>query len=150
MLFLSIRTAFRYFPALLTLLMFGCSANQSSRNGDTTRATAAVSSKKEDFGLFFKKFQSDSVFQLSRVSFPLKAEAKSDDGDSTRLVDKKDWTYTSIISGKIDRGIIHKKKLSANGYLVQCQVSDTGIELDYHFINKDGKWQLKYVEDYSD
>ena len=148
------------FVILLLLLVFICSYNSenndSKGNANKKDSSFNVKSKSgkgqdpptENFDDFFRKFEADSVFQLARVSFPLKVIYKSDDGDSIRILKKNNWKY---ISFRGEKHIVISKKLIRNKQVnVNLSVEDTGISVNHFFTNNNGKWQLISVEDESD
>jgi hypothetical protein len=111
-----------------------------------------VDSEGEDFDSFFKKFQVDSVFQKSRIDFPLKFTISGDDGESDliRFVPKKDLKFFGLFIANQDKGVKKKLQVSPNKVKIQFQIQDTGFEKDFNFENNNAKWRLVSVVDNSD
>jgi hypothetical protein len=106
----------------------------------------------ENFDAFLKKFETDPVFQLSRIKFPLKLTTLGEEGsdDQTKFIAKKDWKYANHKSQKGEKWIYIKTILSKNETEIQFMVQDTGVSIHYFFINTGGKWWLTFVKDESD
>ncbi|MDB4920832.1 hypothetical protein [Mucilaginibacter sp.] len=143
---------------LLLICLFLSNCNSNKKASETAGKSTLVSKKKvnyydsltENFDSFFKKFQSDSVFQLTRVKFPFKITNESEEGDSTWFVRKSNWKYTSYGIGKAADEIIKKKKIKEGLINIELTIEDTGVLVNHYFINKDGKWWLAYMVDDSD
>jgi len=98
----------------------------------------------EDFNEFFKKFNSDAKFQVSRVIFPLKYKANNDDFELTDYTMTKEKYKTLNLDRKSDdkhlkRTLVVKK----NKVTLQERGIDNGIYIDYIFELKDNNWFLK-------
>jgi hypothetical protein len=141
---------------LICLFLLNCNSNKKS--SETTGKSPLVSKKKvsyhdsltENFDSFFKKFSSDSVFQLTRVKFPLKITSESEDGDSTCFLNKSDWRYASFGNRRDTDEIIQTKKVNKELINVQLTVKETGIFVNHYFTIEHGKWRLGYIVDDSD
>lgn len=123
--------------------------------------TTRLSSKDSDSFLpFLVKFMTDSIFQVSRVRFPIKLKAYSEsdeefaDNDTTLELSESNWRNISINDGlrhltnftnswntDIKEGI--QKKIYLSGV-------DNGIYVNYYFEKDNGKWFLVNLEDFSD
>tara|TARA_B100001105_G_C22284724_1_gene396855 strand:- start:430 stop:897 length:468 start_codon:yes stop_codon:yes gene_type:complete len=110
-----------------------------------------------DFDVFFKKFQSDSIFQRQHVKFPLKNTYLNSDGDYEVL--RKDITVLNYRfldftkdeeAAKAENGAftinIEKEKDSV---FYQARGIDNGIHEDIKFAFIDGCWYLVAIEDSS-
>ena len=111
------------------------------------------SSSVEKFEIFFKKFSSDPKFQISRVKFPLEIydyEVGDDGPDTdtleTSTLEKNQWEFSKLYSKKFLKNI---KKLDSNNYMVEIQVYDTGIFVEYYFTMENNKWFLIKIVDRS-
>jgi len=129
-----------------------CSSSTAKKDSLPAVKNVPVTSndKGEDFDTFFKKFKLDSVFQVSRIKFPLKLTISSDDGDTTRFIPKSSWKYISFTASKKEKGIIKKIHVKADEVNVQYTIEDSGIEVEHFFFNVNGKWWLTFAKDESD
>lgn len=102
-----------------------------------------LSELNEDFDEFLIKFDNDSIFQFSRIKFPLKIEnfTNINYDFETLSVDEKEWDFHK---GEITvRKIIIEREIINKTYIkLHTQVSDTDIYVIYCFENFDGKWYL--------
>ncbi|MFD2940393.1 DUF4348 domain-containing protein [Flavobacterium notoginsengisoli] len=98
----------------------------------------------EDFNDFFKKFNSDSKFQVSRVLFPLKYQMNNDDFELADYTISKDKYKVLKLNNKADEKYL-KRIISINKQKATLQQRglDNGIYIDYIFELKDNKWFLK-------
>ncbi|MES2062810.1 MAG: DUF4348 domain-containing protein [Bacteroidota bacterium] len=135
--------------AIATLL--SCSNNSSKPAANEKVDSLKSSSVKEpaDFNTFFKKFKTDSVYQVSHVKFPLSIiMARDEEGDSVSYIEKNKWRN---ITFKKDKNDIYKQsQLSKTEVTIQHMVEDTGISSFFNFLYSNGKWQLIAFRDQSD
>jgi hypothetical protein len=113
--------------------------------------------KTEDFKTFLDKFKTDSIFQHSRISFPLTYESIGDLDESENIVNKidsKDWRYLSLkydesfATREID-AYTEKFVLEKNLARLLYQGVDNGINVEFIFELKNNKWYLKRWNDFS-
>lgn len=146
---------------LLILLTCSCNNNAKSKieisesSKETTCLTVEVN-EKEDFDVFFSKFQQDSIFQINRIEFPIKYhiyESGSYIDDSENVIDlqnreviinKNEWNYQNI-----DEYIKIISKISENEYHIELQIEDTGVSVNYVFKIKNNEWFLVEIVDES-
>ncbi|MDQ6530562.1 DUF4348 domain-containing protein [Flavobacterium sp. LHD-85] len=114
--------------------------------------TLAQASKaaSEDFNDFFKKFNADPKFQVSRVIFPLKYKANNDDFELIDYTMTKEKYKVLHLNNKADEKYL-KRTLSVkkNKATLEQRGLDNGIYIDYIFELKDNKWFLKTFVDQS-
>lgn len=114
--------------------------------------TLAQTSKgaSEDFNEFFKKFNADPKFQVSRVIFPLKYKANNEDFELIDYTMTKEKYKVLHLNNKADEKYL-KRTLSVkkNKATLQHRGLDNGIYIDYIFELKDNKWFLKTLVDQS-
>lgn len=112
----------------------------------------------ENFEAFLHKFSQDSIFQISRVKFPLKVkeidlesmaeldENRSEFKDRTILKSdytKLDFTYPKdALTRELDR-YTQKTTIKNNRAVVEIRGVDNGIYSDFYFEKIDGKWFLQ-------
>src|SRR5438093_7631278 len=97
MLFQSIKKFGLLCGAVLPLLL-ACNNNKGAKGSLSAKATAkfnAIDTASESFDIFFNRFSTDSVFQISRIAFPLKLTIIGGEGesDTTKFMEKKDWLF---------------------------------------------------------
>ena len=146
----------------LGLLLFSC----DKREDKTTEVLAPEKHFKDaynegrcdtDFDIFFKKFQSDSIFQRQHVKFPLKNTYLNSDGDYEVL--RKDITILNYRfldftkdeeAAKAENGAftIHIEK-QKDSVFYRTRGIDNGIHADIKFAFIDGCWHLVAIEDSS-
>lgn len=100
------------------------------------------------FEVFFKRFNTDSVFQIDHVDFPLRAKIVDEEIDTTIYIPKSKWQYVSLLNNKTD--IVKKVKVSESEITIIHMVEDTGLHVSYHFTRKNDDWLLVSVVDESD
>jgi Domain of unknown function (DUF4348) len=103
----------------------------------------------ENFEVFFDKFGSDSIFQSSRIKFPLPVETYDIDSEkfdkSTITADK--WEFFNI--KKLDKKYTFKTIKEKDQNIVRAQMEDTGVSVDYIFQKQqENRWMLvKIIDD---
>jgi len=110
----------------------------------TSKATS------EDFNEFFKKFNSDSKFQISRVIFPLKYKANNEDFELLDYTMTKEKYKVLHLNNKADEKYLKRTLLvKKSKATLEERGLDNGIYIDYIFELKDNKWFLKTFDDQS-
>ena len=109
----------------------------------------------ENFGVFIEKFSRDSLFQISRVNFPLNVKELDDDYESVeKKIYKKEYrkldlryneTFAKRDLSKYKKRIILEK----NKAIIEISGIDNGIMTDIYFEKKNGKWNLISWDDSS-
>ena len=140
----------------ITILLF-CTVSLSCNlnSGGANPASAPKPSRKiadENFDAFFTRFKTDSVFQKSRIRFPLKIKFTAGEGDtdSTDLVPEGELPYIDTFAANGAKGIITKTISGTEKVNVKFQLADTGVEENFIFVKKDGQWSLVLIVDNSD
>lgn len=130
---------------LFCLFLFACT-------GINNTAPKEKPALNEPFDPFFKKFESDSIFQKSRVKFPLKLIVTGDEGDkdSIKYIPQADWKFENLLVNQQEKSIVKKYRISDNEMRIQFQMEDTGIQTERFFKRKNGAWWLVLVKDESD
>lgn len=110
----------------------------------TSKATS------EDFNEFFKKFNSDPKFQITRVIFPLKYKANNEDFELSDYTMTKEKYKVLHLNNKADERYLKRTLLiKKNKATLEERGLDNGIYIDYIFELKDNKWFLKTFDDQS-
>lgn len=152
---------------LISILIISCkneNIKTNSKKVEKTKIDYIKSDKPqskvidENFEDFLKDFSRDSLFQISRVKFPLKVkeidletmteidENKSEFKEITILKSnytKLDFNYPKdALTRELDR-YNQKNILKNNLMTVEIRGIDNGICSDFYFEKIDGKWFLK-------
>jgi len=100
----------------------------------------------ENFDNFYQRFHKDSLFQISRVKFPLKGQQVRMTGASNWK--KENWLMIKAKAGEIDRTLYNVKTLKKDdSYFegIYCKNCVFTFEMEYKLIN--GKWFLVYLKE---
>lgn len=132
----------KYAPTILLLCALCLSCNSNSRGVNS--APAHKSSQKnadESFDAFFTRFKTDSVFQKSRIRFPLKIKLTAGEGDidSTNLIPAGRLPYINLFTANGTKGIVKKTVLGQAKVDIRFQLQDTGFEESFTFVKKNGQ-----------
>lgn len=104
----------------------------------------------ENFNEFILKFNKDSIFQISRIDFPLKVK-ESDFEKEYRLSEiiiqkanyqKMDFTYLESYKKQEYDKFEQDIKIEKNSAVIKIRGIDNGIFADYIFEKRNGKWYL--------
>lgn len=101
----------------------------------------------EEFYNFDKRFHSDSILQMSRITFPLKGNIV--DGFEKKNWSEKEWQILKhSVTEKIEEKDF-KKQTSFSDSLVteRIWIENSGFSFERHFKKINGKWFLVYCED---
>lgn len=151
---------------ILTLALISCSNlnNKNLESGQEISKTILIDSIKKNesvtfntpsnldlkFETFIKHFSKDSIFQVSRIDFPLKVRESDPDKDydlSERIIQKTefkimDFTYDKSKSNKQFDRYEQNIKVLENKAVIEIRGIDNGILADYYFEKKNGIWKL--------
>jgi hypothetical protein len=109
----------------------------------------------EDFQLFFDKFMQDSIFQLSRIDFPLTYIVEEFDNKlelDTLTLEKEDWEYQSFyLYIAKERSQIYDNfqgQLRANNERMVhwFATGEKKSSANYYFKGIEGIWMLEKIE----
>ncbi len=106
----------------------------------------ASTKKAENFDNFYVRFHKDSLFQVSRVQFPLKGKKENLKGSSSWTKEK--WMMIKATSNEVDRNEFNVKTVkNADSYFegIYCKNCGFSFEMEYRLIN--GKWYLVYLQE---
>jgi hypothetical protein len=111
----------------------------------------------EVFEKFLYKFANDSIFQLSRVEFPLKYFFTNNDTfeDDSTFIMKKDYKFDRLQYSNLDctdaYSLIYDNfdcKFGDTNERVFRWVGFTDMDMRYYFKRKQGKWYLIKIENW--
>ena len=109
----------------------------------------------ENFNVFIEKFSSDSLFQISRVNFPLKVKELDDDYESVeKKINKNEYRkldlrYNDSFAKRDLSKYTQNIKLEKNKAIIEIRGIDNGIMTDIYFEKHNGKWNLISWDDSS-
>ena len=105
-----------------------------------------ISNRVENFDAFYDKFHKDTVFQLSRINFPI--EGFKVDHEGEKSWDKSNWNYLSIKVYDVDKDTfkVYYKKTSKQ-FIQKSWIENSGFLSEYRFKPINGKWFLVYALD---
>lgn len=141
---------------LLILVIINCKKNaELIEKTDASKAKKEISIKEtpkdidENFNTFLEVFSKDSLFQISRVKYPLiqKEWIDPEKGTVEKLIPKNtyeilDFTYPKdALTREFDR-YTQKGKTNKNKTVIEIRGVDNGIYSDYFFEKLNGKWML--------
>lgn len=104
----------------------------------------------DNFNIFLKYFSKDSIFQISRVNFPLKVkELDSDENFETieKNIDISEYkkinlNYSNENLTKETDKYSQNIKIGTDKAVIEIRGIDNGIHTDIVFEKKKGKWKL--------
>lgn len=106
-------------------------------------------SNNETFESFIEKFSLDSLFQESRIVFPLKKKYLKENLTAVeKLVVEKDW-WRVVLEATDDYSMRYFEKEKENQGFVEFTGIENGINITYVFELKNGEWFLVKIEDLS-
>ncbi|SEN20447.1 protein of unknown function [Mucilaginibacter gossypiicola] len=134
-----------------TALILFCSLKTPVKQLNQEIDNNITQSGSEDFNLFFKKFNADAAFQISRVKFPFKVIELPDTEEEKALVHivpMQKWKQINLLPGGTI--LMEKHWVNKTTVKVQLMVEDTGVLVFHYFKCLNGKWWLDHAEDASD
>lgn len=144
-----------FFINILTCSIFVAACNQKNTTleGNNKKAnvqeTHIPANVDDDFSVFLSTFSRDSVFQLSRVQFPLMTREWIDPetGMVKKFIGKSDYitldfTYPEDAMTKEYDRYTQKINIKGNKCVVEIRGVDNGIYTDFFFEKLNGKWNL--------
>jgi hypothetical protein len=112
----------------------------------------ASDSVDNSFKIFIKAFSQDSVFQISRIDFPLNCDYMTDDEDGTMLnkkIEQKEWQIINLDEPDEYGLLIEIGKEFNKQVEVKVNGIDNGIAVNYYFKKISEKWYLVKIIDQS-
>ena len=98
---------------------------------------------------FIEKFSLDSLFQESRVVFPLKKKFLNENLKLVeKLVEAVDW-WRVILEATDDYSMRYFENKKGSQGIVELRGKENGISITYIFELKRGEWYLVGMEDLS-
>ena len=117
-------------------------------SGPSTGESKIPTNIDDDFNIFLSYFNKDSIFQISRIVFPLKVQELELE-DPSEMTDKvyykKDHKNLDFTPKKFETNIDNYTqhiRLEKNKSTIEIRGIDNGIIMDFFFEKRDGKWML--------
>ena len=114
-------------------------------------ATSCFQTQSEDFSTFWKSYTSDLSFQKQRTNFPLPYSYYDFDSDEEAMITEKiqenEWVFQNFQSDEESRVEIEQNN---DNYEVWRRGNENGIAVVFIFSQREGRWYLTEVYDYSD
>jgi len=126
----------------IIVVCFSCAMPKETQNRDI----GTEMQQAEDFDEFYRKFHSDSIFQMSRIQFPLKGSNR--DGFDESKWKKSTWEMHKVGVQEVDTTIFKIEiKKTDSLYTERIYVDQAGFDMTRTFELLDSKWYLTiYVE----
>jgi len=137
----------------LLVSLFSCqNQTDNSINKEVVNSIQKEEVEETDFDKFFKKYHSDSVFQVNHTQFPLKCVHIELEEITTTFIQKNDWKFNNFEDNKTsehDHYEYIKEIGNDNLVLYEMRGIDNGILVIYKFTFNNQKWMLEEMEDAS-
>ena len=126
----------------LISLFMSCQTRDTPEGGSNEKKVK----ERERFDVFYKEFHKDSLFQISRIKFPLPG-INTDDmevEDTTYFWKKEEWSMHHMVDTTL-----FFKKTSISDSIVEEEITseDPGVYIKRKFQYTQGKWYLVLYED---
>ena len=106
------------------------------------------------FETFIQYFSQDSIFQVSRIDFPLKVKASDGKEETETIINKSDFRKLTFGDQSAKTREFDKYeytfKVNGNKAIIEIRGIDNGICIDIYFEKRNGKWRLVSWLDSSD
>jgi len=129
---------------LLTCFIAVLSLAGCNPKGGTTNTTSTDSI--ENFDKFYDQFHKDSIFQMTRIQFPLAGGIS--DGQGEEKWTKKNWIPLKMKITEVDTTEYKTSSYKTDSlYSEKIWLNNSGFWQEYTFKLIDKKWFLVYAED---
>ncbi|TAF09524.1 MAG: DUF4348 domain-containing protein [Flavobacteriia bacterium] len=132
-----------YFKTLIiaiTLFLYNCDKRELNTISKVDTEEILI----EDFDEFYDKFHKDSIFQMSRINFPL--DGIKVDSDVEKKWSKMNWTVLKTKIYEVDTTEFKIQYKKANDSFYQkFWIENSGFWGEYKFRLIGNKWYLVYA-----
>lgn len=149
------KTIIKLFPLMLffvflSLLIINCKTTRVKINKEASIANESKTRLKvnfdEDFDKFYARFHSDSIFQMSRIVFPL--NGIHIDGFEETKWDKKNWILIKTKYYDVDTTQFKVKyNKTSKTFTQKAWIENSGFSSECRFEIISKKWYLVYFLD---
>lgn len=141
----------------IVIAMYGCGETKKEKASESIeKAPETKEITREEFDTFFKRFSEDSVFQLSRVDFPISYYSVDIEDNKEEYVYSKDefwyidFTEDSEAATRSEDAYEPVIERGDSKTLYIRKGIDNGIRIEYYFeMNDKGEWYLVEIIDNS-
>nr|WP_294779386.1 hypothetical protein [uncultured Flavobacterium sp.] len=132
---------------LISLTFLSCNNKEVQKEPALNSIKKAEVSNKENFEEFNKKFHSDSLFQVSRIDFPI--EGKHVYGFEQYSWSRKNWQFQAVpVAEKSEIGEYQHSLIKTDTLITErFWIPDSGFEVERQFKLIKNKWFLIYYND---
>jgi len=129
-----------------SLYMFACNSNSPKTEANETVQAEVPESLPESFEDFSIRFYNDSMFQISRIEFPLAGEIVEEDLNIAPI-EPKDWVMLKVPTSEIDTNE-YKVEITRDSIDIseRIYIEDSGVDIELKFKRIDSKWYLIYYK----
>lgn len=136
------------FIGLLTLVSCTQALKESTINKESEKTETSHESLKttteaaEDYATFYSRFHSDSLFQMSRIKFPIDGYFSNGAGDEVNWT-PSNWIIHRLHIHDADTSV-YTVKLTGTATLKKevLYIEGSGFKIERKFQNINGKWYL--------
>jgi hypothetical protein len=141
------------FLLLFSTVLFACGRNIKKQEADIpiqappTVTNIANKPGMESFDSFNEQFHSDSLFQVSRIAFPIGGQCVND-LENTKW-STKNWEFlkTPVTLNADTTECRHSLTMTDTLVTEKFWIDQSGFKVERRFKLKDGKWFLVYYDD---
>jgi hypothetical protein len=136
----------KFTPLILLFVLSVVILTNCNPTRESSKGNSLIKNSGEDFEKFYDRFHKDSLFQVSRIKFPL-------GGMSVKGFNKTQWTKENLplLKTKIyDVDTTQYKvtfKKTEKTFTQKVWIKDSEFSSEYRFELIDKKWYLVYVLD---
>ncbi|WP_338840146.1 hypothetical protein [Flavobacterium ginsenosidimutans] len=133
------------------IFFLSCNKNKIEESKPDSQTKNSIESKKkeiaESFDEFNKRFHSDSIFQVSRVDFPI--EGKHVSGFEQYNWSRKNWQFQAVpVAEKTEIGEYEHSLVKTDTLVTEkFWIPNSGFEVERQFKLIKNKWFLIYYSD---
>jgi len=134
---------------LLLIILLSCTGTGEQGKAAEIRVTEATptTDTAETFAMFNERFHRDSMFQLSRIRFPI--GGRFVEGENNQEWTARNWVLMKVpVRETVDtKEYKHELQKSDSAVIEKYCIENGGFKIERRFKNIDGKWFLTYYED---
>jgi hypothetical protein len=137
---------------LMCSVLFACGRNNKKQVAATIQSpptVAAIANKEgmESFDSFNTQFHSDSLFQLSRIAFPIGGQSVNDNENTTWSKNNWEFLKTPVSLEADTTECRHSLVMTDTLVTEKFWIDQSGFKVERRFKLKNGKWFLVYYDD---
>jgi len=146
-----------FFLSFITVTyLFTCHGSDNKSENHLAYSNQVINNKDEKFTEFIYEFVTDSIFQMSRIRFPLEKIIYKDaeyDETEIQLITEKEWKHI-ILFFDMDYQLqlydnFDCKLRNSDERVYAYEGVENGINIKYYFKKIKSKWYLIKMEDLS-